>query len=306
MKIHLVSPALPPIFDGIGDYSAHIAKELVASAQVTILTTTAAPCDPIAGVRIVPSFDPRRPRSVRNIGKIISEDRPDWVVLQFNQFSYGRWGLNPWLPLVLRNAVRKNPGCRLAVMFHEDFVPPTTWKFAIMRQWQRWQFKALGRAAHLVFFSIDPWVRKYGSWFPGKPVLHLPVGSNIPKVQISRQEARDRLGIKPDKIVLGLFGLVNGGRNAQWLAAAVEAAKQSQRDVVLLYIGAHGQVVRSVASGIPIIADGPFPGDEVSRRLAAIDVFLSPLGDGVSTRRGSMMAGLQHGLPTVGTRMGDR
>jgi glycosyltransferase involved in cell wall biosynthesis len=36
--------------------------------------------------------------------------------------------------------------------------------------------------------------------------------------------------------------------------------------------------------------------------LAAIDVYLAPLSDGVSTRRGSMMAGLEHGLAIVGTR----
>jgi glycosyltransferase involved in cell wall biosynthesis len=202
----------------------------------------------------------------------------------------------------MRKAVQRNPGCRLAVMFHEDFVPPINWKFAIMRQWQRWQFKALGRAADVIFFSIDPWVRRYAPWFAGKPVLHLPVGSNIPKVQITRAEARERLGIRAGQIVLGLFGLVSGARNVQWLTAAVEAAERSHRDVILLYIGAHGPIVRDNASGISVIADGPFPADEVSRRLQAIDVFLSPMGDGVSTRRGSMMAGLQHGLATVGTR----
>ena len=107
---------------------------------------------------------------------------------------------------MLRTAIRENPETRLAVMFHEDFVPAINWKFAIMRQWQRWQFKKLGRAAHLVFFSIDPWVKRYSSWFPGKPVLHLPVGSNIPLIEISNREARRRLGITDGKLVLGLFG----------------------------------------------------------------------------------------------------
>ena len=41
-------------------------------------------------------------------------------------------------------------------------------------------------------------------------------------------------------------------------------------------------------------------GTEIARRLAAADIF-SPLIDGVSTRRGTLMAALQHGLPIVGT-----
>ncbi len=52
---------------------------------------------------------------------------------------------------------------------------------------------------------------------------------------------------------------------------------------------------------IPLIADGAAPAAEVSRRLAAVDIFVSAFDDGVSTRRGSLMAGLQHGLPIAGT-----
>ena len=44
------------------------------------------------------------------------------------------------------------------------------------------------------------------------------------------------------------------------------------------------------------------PADEVSRRLSAADLNLSAFIDGVSTRRGSLMAALQHGVASVGTR----
>src|SRR5205823_11906987 len=111
------------------------------------------------------AFAPSRRRSVLGLVKRIAERQPDWVILQFNQFSFGRWGLNPLLPLALKRIKRRCPQTRLGVMFHEDFVPPITWKFRIMRIWQKWPFKSIGRTADVVFFSISPWVTRYGGWF---------------------------------------------------------------------------------------------------------------------------------------------
>jgi glycosyltransferase involved in cell wall biosynthesis len=36
--------------------------------------------------------------------------------------------------------------------------------------------------------------------------------------------------------------------------------------------------------------------------MQAIDIYMSPFFDGVSTRRGSFFAGIQHGLATITTR----
>ena len=131
---------------------------------------------------------------ILRIVDVIEKDRPDWLFIQFNQFSYGRWGLNPFLPLAIARIRRRCPGTRIAWMAHEDFVPITNWRFAVMTIWQRAQFKALGQMADHIFFSIEPWTEKYQAWFPRKPVTHLPVGSNIPHVGPSRDEARRPAG----------------------------------------------------------------------------------------------------------------
>ena len=41
--------------------------------------------------------------------------------------------------------------------------------------------------------------------------------------------------------------------------------------------------------------------NEVSLALQTLDVFLAPLVDGLSTRRASVLAALEHGVPTVST-----
>jgi glycosyltransferase involved in cell wall biosynthesis len=300
LKLNMVVSALPPRFCGIGDYTARLCRALSTNARVTAYTGAGTPAA-IAGVQIESVFSASDLRSVRKIAERVEIDRPDWVVLQFNQFSFGRWGLNPYLPLAMRRIKRTCPETRLAVMFHEDFVPPITWKFCVMRTWQKWQFKALGRAADVVLFSIDPWVEKYRSWFPGKPVLHMPVGSNIPEFPISREDARARLGVQVNQVVLGLFGSLHQSRNLPWVQAAVNAVRAAGADVVVLYVGAQVDLLRGALRDVRVIADGTAEPDEVSRRVRAMDVYLAPFSDGVSSRRTSMMTGLQHGIATVST-----
>lgn len=300
LKIHIIAAALPPQLDGIGDYTANLAAELARSATVTVLTGAQAP-SPIPGVRVETAFAADEPRTVWNLVSRVAADKPDWVLLQFNQFSFGKWGLNPYLPLAMRQIKRRCPQTRFAWMAHEDFVPVISWKFAVMTTWQRWQFWMLGRTADVIFFSIDPWVHQYRRWFPGKPVVHLPVGSNMPRVAITREEARARLGIAEGTLVLGLFGTAHSSRLLPLIRAAVQAAYDENSNVLALYIGPHSAAVCEALQGLPVRAEGPFDADEVSRRFAAMDIYLVPITGGVSTRRTSLMTALQHGIPTVST-----
>ena len=301
MKIHIIAAALPPQLDGIGDYTACLATELAHSAHVTILTGSPQPT-PIAGVHIKTAFSANDPASVRTVAAFVTEDKPDWVLLQYNPFAYGRWGLNLHLPEILCRLRRSLPNMRLAVMVHEPFVPIVTVQFAVMATWQRWQLWRLGQVADVLFFSIDPWAKRFGKWFPGKPVYHLPVGSNIRRVPITRPEARARLGIPPGAIVLGLFGTASSGRLLDRAKAALDALRSDGIPVQFLYVGPDTAAICAALGSENIIAGGPFPADEVSRRLSAIDIYLAAYIDGVSTRRGAFMATLQHGCAIVATR----
>lgn len=304
MKITIIAPALPPKLDAIGAYTALLAAELARSAEVAVLTELGHEYDPVPGVAVHGAFDPERPESVSRIPSLIAADPPDWLLLQYNPFSYGRWGFNPFLPQAMRAIKRRSPHTRLAVMVHEPFVPflsSENWKFAIMTVWQRWQLWALGRTADVMFFSIELWAQKFGRWFRGKPVRHLPVGSNVPRVAITRDEARRRLGIAEGTSVLGVFGTAHPARLLPWVRQAAEAVAGEGRDMLILHIGPDADLVRRLMGSLPLRADGPLPAEEVSRRFAAMDVYLIPFADGVSTRRTSLMTSLQHGLATVAT-----
>lgn len=301
MKITIIAAALPPQLDGIGDYTALLAAELARTQDVTVLAGAPA-TDPIPGVRIETVFSANAPASVQGIANVIKTNPPDWVLLQYNPFSYGKWGLNLHLPRVMLQIKRACPQTRVALMVHEPFVPFESWQFTVMATWQRWQFWRLGQTADVVFFSIDPWAKRFQRWFPKKPTVHLPVGSNIPRVPISHQEARARLGIEDATIVLGLFGTMSAGRMLGLVRDAADTIRQSGFSVQVLYIGPHAAQVCAALGDIDTIADGPAPAEEVSLRLAAIDIYLLSYLDGISTRRTTLMAALQHGIATVGTK----
>jgi glycosyltransferase involved in cell wall biosynthesis len=279
---------------------------LASRADVRILTAQSA-WTPIPGVRVVPAFSITPPWRIGRVIDEIANDPPDWLVVQFNQFSYGRWGFNPFLPWTLRRLSTVAPETRIAWMAHEDFVPACSLKFTVMRQWQRWQFRQLGDLADCIFFSIDPWVDTYGSWFPNTPVHHFPIGSNMPRVEGSPAELRAQLGLT-DVFVVGFFGTLRARHTHHFQAALDALHSRAERDgcpIAVLYVGPDGPLLRAeldkALPALRVIDAGRLPAEDVSRHLAVMDLHLTPFTDGVSTRRGSFMAGLQHGVATVAT-----
>jgi glycosyltransferase involved in cell wall biosynthesis len=296
MRLSIIQPELPPVLNGIGDYTALIARELARSCEVTLLTDQAGSPHPIAGVRCQPAYSVADPTSFRELPEHAAEEHPDAVLLQYNPFSYGRWGLNPFLPRAWRQIRRR--GIRTVLMVHEPFVPVLGPKWAVMTTWQRAQLWMLGRHADRVFFSTEPWADRFRRWFPRQQVEPMPVGSNIERVAIGRAEARWRLGIPEESLVLGQFGTAHNSRLPDLAARAVRAV--ADRKVLALAIGPGGKACAPLGD-VPQIAAGPLPEDEVSRRMAAIDIYLAPFVDGISTRRTTVMTALQHGIALVGT-----
>ena len=301
MHIDLLFPALPPAFDGIGDYTAQLATHLTHAQKVRVLTAQRN-ATAIPGAVVHSCFSLRRRSGVLQALDPLTEQPPDWLIVQYNAFSWGTYGLNLYLPYLLWRIKKTVPGVQIAVMFHEDFVPVEDWKFAVMTTWQRLQFWALGALADHVFFSIDPWVKQYRSWFPSTPVTHLPVGSNIPRSTISREGSREELGIAPDAPVLGVFGTLHATRLLSHIREAVQAVTQMIPHAQLLYVGPHGAALRSAVPEVPVIDAGRLAADAVARAFRAMDLHLAPFKDGASTRRGSLIAGLHNGVATLSTR----
>ena len=186
-------------------------------------------------------------------------------------------------------------------MVHEPYVPMISWRWVLMGLWQRFQLAAMRTAADVVFTSIDPWARRFENQLPRRPVHHLPVGSNFPDCRADREDARRQLGVDNETLVVATIGRDHPSWCREYVAAAMNAITADGRPVVLLSLGAEVPGLSNLDPSIAVHEPGYLEDSELAGRLAAADLFLAPLLDGVSTRRTALMAALQHGLPVVGT-----
>jgi glycosyltransferase involved in cell wall biosynthesis len=225
----------------------------------------------------------------------------DAVVVQYNPFMYGRWGFAPWLPAALWRARHERGAPEIALMVHEPYVPMLDWRWTLMGLWQRSQLLALHTLADVVFASIDSWAAMLGRLRPRRPAHHLPVGSNLPDMRVRRTGARASLGATAETVVVSAFGTAHPARQLDYVVEAANAVAGTGVPTVVQNLGAGAPKLHGIERGVRVSQPGYQSPAALAERLAATDIFLAPFVDGVSTRRTTVMAALQHGLPIVGT-----
>lgn len=277
MRISLLYCDRGATVDGIRDYSRGLCAGLVAAGAD-------------AWVELIdgPELPPEITRS-------------DAVVVQYNPFAYGRRGFAPWLPAALRRLKRARPRLIIAVMVHEPYMPLSGWRASLMGGWQRAQLSAIRSVADVTFVSIEPWLESVRGWGPRSPVHHVPVGSNLPDMRSHRHAARVELGLGERTIVLAAFGTRHPSRIVGHISASARALHEAGHSVVLLNLGADAPVPTGVPEAVRVETPGRLHKAALASLLSAADIFIAPFSDGVSSRRGTFVAALQHALPIVAT-----
>jgi glycosyltransferase involved in cell wall biosynthesis len=169
-------------------------------------------------------------------------------------------------------------------------------------------------AAAQVWVTIPAWERRWRPYALGRRIRFtwLPVPSTIPRVEDPPGVATIRGAYAPPGgLLLGHLGCYPRGtfdrRRADFLRAALRKLLPGHPDRAALLIGQGSQALLArVVGGAPELAgqvraaDGLTAAD-VSRHLSACDLMLQPYPDGVSTRRTSVTAALEHGLAAATT-----
>ena len=138
--------------------------------------------------------------------------RPPWVLLQYNPFSYGHWGIAPGL--IVDAAVLRRRGTRIALMVHESWIELRDWRTIPMGGYQWGALRSLLVCADAVLVSTEALVRRVGHG-----AVHVPVASNITPLGVAQTEARQRLGLG-DELVVALFGTGHPSRALDHAEAA--------------------------------------------------------------------------------------
>lgn len=171
---------------------------------------------------------------------------------------------------------------------------------------QRLMLRLSLAASCAVAASTEAWMREVRLLLGRRhvPVIHLPSPSAIDRIPVDRQRARTELGLAAEEIVLCFFGTWHVSKMSRRVLDSLAMLLSEGKSARLLVIGPESEQLLARADErlrSRILAPGYLDAASVSRALQASDLFLAPLSDGVSTRRTTVMAALQHGLPVVTT-----
>ncbi len=299
--LHVIAPSAPPKICGVGDHTNHLVAALAKHGKVRIHCGQLDPAPRFDHPEATVDFDHRFPWTLKNVATSSEIHPGETIFVQYTNFAYGRYGFNPWIAPALSRLRRR--GVRVVTMFHETYMNGSEgWKAAVMGWWQQRFFRQVGRNSDVCLFSTEPWAEQYADWFPGRPVKCLPVGSNIRVCAVDRNAERTRLSIPEGMPCLVVFGGMHPTRLFDWVEAASRNLQQSGVDHRILHVGPDSARVGELLKGLPLIELGIQSEEGVSKALTSGDILLAPISDGASTRRGSLLAGMEHRLCCLTTK----
>ncbi len=309
LKLMVITGTWPPMRCGVGDYTAMLCDFLFQlPVSIHVLTSRQARPDlRLSGhsqLEVHPRVEKWNYDAWRTIHRAIKEMQPDVVNIQWPTAVYGRSPAINLLPLFLRTHHARTP---VVTTLHE------------LRY-----FKALTRLRILpaLVFSrrlivVDPMdLEVIQTLYP--PAVsrcrHIPIASNLPVVprDFGREERRRQLGFTGEDFVVGFFGFANPPKGLETLFAALHKLKAKTPRIKFLLLSQFSdqnayqrKLLRELkTSGLDAITVNPEYAEPrlAAEILASADCAALPFVDGVSVKRGSMLACLAQGLPMITTR----
>jgi glycosyl transferase family 4/glycosyl transferase family 1 len=306
---HLITGEYPPQPGGVSDYSRLVACGLAAAGDEVHVWAPECSAqrrndDGVVVHRLPGHFGPR---GLAALARSIDGSGQSRVLVQYVPHAFGFKAMN--LPFCLWLFGRRHSGT--AVMFHEVMYPMRVsqpLKHNVIGLTTRLMAMLVVRSAERIFVATPLWAgllrRLIGSH---DSISWLPVPSNIPVVNDSAGVAAMRLAHSPNGApLLGHFG-TNSGLMGHTAKDLLTPLLERFSDARMLLIGADSNNFRDRWVGAnPGLADkvyatGALAPERLSLALQACDMMIQPYQDGVSSRRGSVMAALAHGRAVITT-----
>jgi glycosyltransferase involved in cell wall biosynthesis len=295
MKFAIVTRSVPPVNCGIGDYTikfAEAARALGAEVHVFAGRGTEGPSVTILEDRwdAIGFTALLRRLAAANISH---------VLLQFTPLTFGpEQTSGHMLYEFWKECARR---WTTVLIVHETYFRAWWYPPSWTRGWaEKLLLQNLVARSHYVFTASDPLVREITSWRTGATISLLPIGSNFERVTVDRVSARERQRAAADQFRLVLFG---GGNSLKWMRSHVQRTDSLLHDAGVrgCWVLLGGIPSRWFQLKLPVEAPGRLNEHQISVELSTADLFLMPHYAGVSSKRGTLMAAMQHSLPVIGT-----
>jgi glycosyltransferase involved in cell wall biosynthesis len=310
---HILTCEYPPQTGGVSDYTYAVAAGLAAQGDEVHVwcPDCPGPQPQTEGVVVHRDFGAFRPSDLRRVGRQLDRyPAPRRILMQWVPHGYGYRSMNVafcgWL---WARAIRHRD--RVGVMAHEVY---HSFRAGLHRQniaalVHRLMSILLLNASDRVWLSIPAWERRWRPYRLGRaiPFEWLPVPSNIPVVDLpERALAIRRRYAGEGAFLIGHFGTFGSTITALLDPILVALGDEPVRPNVLLMGRGSEEYRQAMIHKHPGMAEwvhaaGALTAKDLSLHIAACDLLMQPYPDGVSSRRGSLMAGLSHGKAIVTT-----
>lgn len=325
MHILFVTGEYPPMRGGVGAYTAELGRALQSQA-VDVSVFTSLGMNPIEEIKPQDgenssSYPQSYPQATRwgwttmgKIARFAHQLGADWLHVQYQTAAFHMHPAINFAPYLWRRW-----GLRTAWTYHDLLAPYLFPKAG--RLLRRWVTERPAFAANVTTVTNEGDYRQLAGRV--EPLFKIPIGSNIEGQTISpdkRQDRRRKRGYTDDSLVIGYFGFLNRSKGGLTLIETLDQLVRAGRNAHLLMVGERvgasdptnyrylqGVEGRIAALGLAdrIQWTGHQSDAEVGADLNALDVLFMPYVDGVSLRRGTLMAGLVNGCAIVTTEPQD-
>ncbi len=309
---HLITGEYPPQTGGVGDYTYLMATRLAAEGEeVHVWCPSHSPTPAVtAGTTVHHELGNIGPADLRRVSRELERfSAPRRLLVQWVPHGYGYRSMNLAFCWWLWTRARHHRD-HVELIVHEPYL---SFVAGALRQnaaalVHRVMAILLLSAASRVWVTIPDWERRLRPYALGRrlPFQWLPIFSNVPVVEnpdhvrtVRRQYAAG------GQLLIGHFGTF--GSLITTLLEPILVALAQVSGITILLMG-HGSeqyrenLIRKETRLANLVqATGKLPAEQLSYHLSACDVMVQPYPDGVSSRRGSFMAGLSHGKPIVTT-----
>lgn len=313
MKVVFITSTFPDIKCGVADYAYNLIKSMKGFGHEFHILTSDDPSiiDKSDFCSIHKRMKLWTIREFPIARKVIDGIKPDIVHIHHDSvpFKTKKMLLNI-IPIYLRSIDRD---IKIITTIHEFREHRLRWKFRILPN---------------LFFSdklilVDLWdlkmIKRQFAFIPANKLTYIPIASNIipPKkyVNMSRSEIRKSLGLGADDMLIFHFGEIVPHKGVDLLLHVFERIAPHNRYAKLLLIsnmfGVEYRMTpyqKSVSKKIEenifrnrIITLAGQDAETLSRYMLASDIAVFPFTFGVTYQRGTFLASLAHGLPTLTT-----
>lgn len=304
MKILFITNTLPPIVDGVGDYTYNIAKQFAEHDHDVYIVCKKNPAinTDVEGITVLPIVEKWNFNCHKPIVKLIKEKEIEIVTLQYVPHGFHPKGL-PFALIKLTNEIKKC-GTKLFSFCHEILILPE--KYNIKRNILSLLMKNITRdiinnsdyaATSNEYYKLlsEDYIKV------NKELNIIPIASNIPFNEYDidyLKDLRDTIA-KPEETIISFFGK----RNIISCLETVEELINEGINIKILSIGKTDISNDNIDKRF-IYNTGILDVDEISKYIQVSDILLLPeeKGFGCSFKSGSLIAALQNGATVITTK----